>query len=115
MKYKNPFIKSDLSQPFSEEELNIYFRNMKNGDLNARNAIIEHNIKLVINIVIKNFYNTPYEINELVSVGLIGLIKSVDTFDINKNVKFITYSVTCIKNEILEFLRKNKKILLFAI
>jgi len=109
MQCKDIFIEVDLPQPFSEEELYVCFQKMNNGDLNARKEIIEHNIRLVINVVIKSFSNTPYDKNELVGVGLIGLVKSVDTFDINKKIKFTTYSVTCIKNEILLFLRKNNK------
>ena len=82
---------------------------MKNGDMVARDKIINHNIRLVINEVIKKFPNSPYDVKELVSIGLIGLIKSVDTFDITKGLQFATYSTRCINNEILMFMRKGKK------
>lgn len=71
--------------------------------------MIEHNIKLVINQVVKKFNNTPYDKEELVSVGLIGLIKAVDAFDYTKNFKFTTYAYRCINNEILMYINKNKK------
>ena len=109
MEYNNLFVELDLPHPLNEEELNKYFEKMYYGDLNARNEIIEHNIRFVIKQVKREFSNTQYEINELLSVGMIGLIKSVDTFDINKKIKFITYSQTCIRNEILMYIRKNKR------
>lgn len=109
MEYSNLFVELDLPHPLNEEELNKYFEKMYYGDLNARNEIIEHNIRFVIKQVKREFSNTQYEINELVSVGMIGLIKSVDTFDINKKIKFITYSQTCIRNEILMYIRRNKR------
>ncbi|MBO5096202.1 MAG: sigma-70 family RNA polymerase sigma factor [Bacilli bacterium] len=109
MEYSNLFVETDLPHPLNEEELNKYFEKMYYGDLNARNEIIEHNIRFVIKQVKREFSNTQYEINELVSVGMIGLIKSVDTFDINKKIKFITYSQTCIRNEILMYIRRNKR------
>lgn len=103
------FIEKKLSAPLSEEELYYYFEKYKSGDENAREIIIQHNITFVIYQVLHKFNNTTYDKKDLISVGLIGLIKSVDTFDISKNVQFVTYSRKCINNEILMFIRKNKK------
>ena len=109
MKYNDLFIDSKLPKPLKTEEIYEYFEKMKSGDMTAREKIINHNIRLVINEVIKKFSNSPYDLNELVSVGLIGLVKSVDTFDTAKGLQFATYSTRCIDNEILMFLRKGKK------
>lgn len=98
-----------MPKPLKKEEIYDYFEKMKNGDMAARDKIINHNIRLVINEVIKKFSNSPYDLKELVSIGLIGLIKSVDTFDITKELQFSTYSTRCINNEILMFMRKSKK------
>lgn len=105
----NLFIQSKLPNILNLEELLNYFEKYHKGDQEAREIIINHNLKLVINRVLTKFLNTPYDTNELVSVGIIGLIKGVDTFDINKKINFSTYAIRCIDNEILMFLRKNKK------
>lgn len=88
MNYNELFIEDKLPNPLSQSELYSYFEKMKSGDTKAREIIIKHNIKLVFNQVIKRFYNAPYEKKELVSIGL---IKSVDTFDISKKLQFTTY------------------------
>lgn len=110
MGYSKIFLEG-LDKPFSSDELNEYFLKKDNGDVDARNEIIKHNIRLVVNEVLTKFASTPYDNAELVSVGLLGLIKSVDTFDVNKNIKFATYASRCIDNEILMFMRKGKKYL----
>lgn len=109
MKYYELFITTELPKPLSKKELFEYFEKMKLGDTTAREEIINHNIRLVRNQVLKKFSNTPYDLKELFSVGMIGLIKSVDTFDISKNSQFSTYSTRCIDNEILMFMRKGEK------
>ena len=109
MYYNELFIEDKLPDPLSQSELYSYFEKMKSGDTKAREIIIKHNIKLVFNQVMKRFCNMPYEKKELISIGLIGLIKSVDTFDISKDRKFSSYAVKCIDNEILMFLRREKK------
>lgn len=111
MKYNNLFIDSNLPKSLTAEEINDCFEKIKNRDMTAREKIINHNIKFVINEVITKFSNSPYDLNELVSVGLIGLIKSVDTFDTAKGIKFSTYSTTCIDNEIYYFLKNGKNLL----
>ena len=103
------FIEDKLPEPLNSKELNFYFEKMHAGDTKARKVIIEHNIKLVLFQVEKFFNHTPYEPQELVSVGIFGLIKSVDTFDTSKKIQFSSYASKCIHNEILMFIRKCKK------
>ena len=109
MRYCDLFIESELPEQLSKKELDNYFKKMQCGDIEAREEIITHNIRLVISFVLSKFINTNYELSELVAVGLIGLIKGVDTFDVNKNFQFSTYAIKCIKNEILMFMRKEKQ------
>lgn len=82
------------------------FQELKCENPEARQKLIEHNLRLVKSIVLKKYYNTPFEIEELFSVGTIGLIKAVDHFDFNKNIRFDTFAYHCIENEILLFLRR---------
>lgn len=109
MNYSDFFIEGKLPGPLNQKELYSYFEKMRSGDTKAREIIITHNIKLVIHRVKNRFYNTSYEEKELVSTGLVGLIKSVDSFSISRNLQFSTYSTKCIDNEILSFLKKEKK------
>jgi len=109
MYYDDLFIESKLPEPLTETEIYYYFEKYKFGDTSARDTIINCNIKLVLNEVLKKFDNTLYEKSELISIGLIGLIKSVDTFDTSKKFKFSTYAIRCIDNEIIIFIRKGKK------
>lgn len=103
------FIDSKLPGALKKEEIYNYFGKMKLGDMTARDEIIIHNIKLVIHEVLTKFSTTPYDLEELVSIGLIGLIKSVDTFDTSKEFAFTSYATRCIDNEILTFIKKGKK------
>ena len=90
-----------------EEELALLVRS-KEGDIKARNKLIEHNLRLVV-FLAKKYENTTYDIEDLVSIGSIGLIKGINTYKIDKNIKLATYASRCISNEILMFLRKNKR------
>lgn len=90
-----------------EEELDLA-RRMNAGDMEARNKLIEHNLRLVV-FLAKKYENTGYELEDLVSIGTVGLIKGIDTYKVDKNIKLATYVSRCIANEILMFLRKNKK------
>lgn len=90
-----------------EEELDLA-RRMNAGDIEARNKLIEHNLRLVV-FLAKKYENTGYELEDLVSIGTVGLIKGIDTYKVDKNIKLATYVSRCIANEILMFLRKNKK------
>lgn len=105
---KEQFIDANLPYPLSKEELYQCFQKYYSGDKEAKEKIIKSNIRLVIHQALK-FYNTPYEQEELISVGLIGLLKSVDAFDETRGVSFVTYASRCINNEILMFIRVNKK------
>lgn len=110
-KMKNIFITSDLLEPSSNEEVEYYFRDERYRRKQARDKFIQHNIRLVLNEVRAKFSQNS-DLEELVSVGLVGLIKSVDTFNIDLNFKFSTYAAKCIDNEILMFLKKRKKFIL---
>ena len=97
-----------LPPPLGKEEELSYVIKAKNGDENARNILIEHNLRLVV-FLAKKYENTGYELDDLVSIGSIGLIKGINTYKPDKNIKLATYASRCIANEILMFLRKNKK------
>ena len=95
-------------EPLSSEEEKKYILEKMNGSVEARNKLIEHNLRLVAHIVKK--YDSKYVDNDdLISIGTIGLIKGVDTFSLSKNVKITTYCARCIENEILMYFRKNNK------
>ncbi len=94
-----------LPAPISKEEEQEMFDRLRAGDPAAREVLISHNLRLVVYIA-KKFESTGINIEDLVSIGTIGLIKSVNTFDPDKNIKLATYSSRCIENEILMFLRK---------
>ncbi len=108
-KINDIFIDTELPEPLTPEEFHICFKKMKSGDMKARDKIIKHNMKLVIKKVKQEFSGMYYDLDELTSVGLFWLIKSVDTFDINKGTQFSTYSAKCVRNGILNFIRDNKK------
>lgn len=96
-------------EPLSPEEEEKYLKRMKEGDEEARNILIEHNLRLVAHIVKK--YDTAHTDNEdLISIGTIGLIKGINTYDGGKNTKLATYAARCIENEILMHLRSTKKL-----
>lgn len=105
--YINEFIPYHLTN----EELLENFTKLSQGDMKAREKLITHNMRIVIEVVNKNFSTTPYDKEELVSVGLVGLIKSVDAFDINRQVPFYSYAKKCIIKEILAYMKSNKKCL----
>jgi len=94
-------------KPLSLEEEKSEFEKMKNGDKKAREKLITHNLRLVAHIVKK--YTYSLEADDLLSVGTIGLIKAIDTFDYSKKVQLSTYAARCINNEILMLIRSNKK------
>ena len=97
-----------LPPPLSSEEELKYLILAKSGDESARNILIEHNLRLVVYLA-KKYDNTGYDIEDLVSIGSIGLIKGINTYKLDKNIKLATYASRCIANEILMFIRKNKK------
>jgi len=89
------------------EELE-YIRKAKNGDKEARNKLIEHNLRLVAHIV-KKFESTNHDTDDLIGIGTMGLIKGIDTYSENKKVKLATYAAKCAENEILMYFRQDKK------
>ena len=89
------------------EELNCLI-SAKKGNIDARNKLIEHNLRLVV-FLAKKYESSNYDLEDLVSIGSIGLIKGINTYKVDKNIKLATYVSRCISNEILMFLRKNKK------
>jgi len=97
-----------LPPPLSIEEETKYLILTRDGDMEARNKLIEHNVRLVV-FLAKKYENTGYDLEDLVSIGSIGLIKGINTYKMDKNIKLATYCSRCIANEILMFLRKNKK------
>ena len=98
-----------LPQPLPKSQVNELLDKVKHGDEDAIKMIIEHNIRFVLYQVNNKFKSVEYDKKDLVSIGNIGLIKAVTTFDKSKNVEFATYATRCIDNEILMFLRKLKK------
>ena len=94
--------------PLSPAKEKEYFEKSQNGDIDARNKIIEHNLRLVAHIV-KKYYAAGTEQDDLISIGTIGLIKGVSTFKADKGIKFATYASRCIENEILMFFRNQRK------
>ena len=98
-----------LPEPLSSEEEEYYIILKDNGDDFAKEKLIEHNLRLVV-FLAKKYENTGVDLEDLVSIGSIGLIKGINTFSSSKNIKLATYISRCIDNEILMYLRKNKKI-----
>ncbi len=95
-------------KPLSKKEEEEQLQRMKNGDKNARSILIEHNLRLVAHIV-KKYSGISNERDDLVSIGTIGLIKAVDTFNAEKSIKLSSYASRCIENEILMYFRNRKK------
>ena len=97
-----------LPEPLSIEEETKYVELAQTGDISAKNKLIEHNLRLVV-FLSKKYENTKVDLEDLVSIGTIGLIKGINTYKLDKNIKLATYASRCIDNEILMFLRKNKR------
>ncbi len=97
-----------LPPPLSCEEENDLIERLKDGEEDVKSELIERNLRLVVYIA-KKFENTGISVEDLISIGTIGLIKAVNTFDPNKKIKLATYASRCIENEILMFLRRNNK------
>jgi RNA polymerase sporulation-specific sigma factor len=95
-------------KPLSEKQEREYLRRFKNGDMTARNVLVEHNLRLVAHII-KKYYGKQNEQDDLVSVGTIWLIKAVDTFQPDRNIRLSSYASRCIENEILMYFRAAKK------
>lgn len=94
--------------PLTIEEEDECIKKMASGDKSARNKLIEHNLRLVAHIV-KKFEGKVKDTDDLISIGTIGLIKGIDSFNSDKNIRITTYSARCIENEILMYFRSSKK------
>ncbi len=98
-----------LPEPLSKEEEEFYLVMATDGDIMAKDKLIEHNLRLVV-FLAKKYENTGVDLEDLVSIGTIGLIKAINTYSMDKQIKLATYASRCIDNEILMYLRKNKKV-----
>ena len=98
-----------LPPPLSQEEEGMLLTRLQGGDVDVKSTLIERNLRLVVYIA-KKFENTGIPVDDLVSIGSIGLIKAVSTFDIEKNIKLATYASKCIENEILMYLRRTMRV-----
>lgn len=97
-----------FKQPLSKESELYYLKRSKNGDLEARNILVEYNLRLVAHIV-KKYNNFERDTDDLISIGTIGLIKAINTYDIEKGNRLVTYASRCIENELLMMLRQERK------
>ena len=98
-----------FKQPLKAEEEKYYLELYRNGDETAREKLVEHNLRLVAHIV-KKYNSQDRDLDDLISIGTIGLIKAVNTFDEKKGGRLVTYAARCIENEILMMLRQEKKL-----
>lgn len=110
MGYNDIFIEGyKIPKKLPKEEMYYLLDKVSQGDTDARQKLIEHNIRLVIYEVNGRFNTLEYDKSELVSIGILGLVKAVDTYDASKKIEFSTYAARCIDNEILMFIRRLKK------
>ncbi len=101
-------ISSSFPPPLSAQDEKKYLREMNNGDENAKMKLIEHNLRLVAHII-KKYYSNYCDQEDLISIGTIGLIKGINSFDCEKGARLATYAARCIENEILMYFRSSKK------
>lgn len=99
---------ANFPPPLSKEQERDYFEKCKNGDADARNILIERNLRLVAHIA-KKYYSSGYYNDDLISIGTIGLIKAIDSFNPASGTRFATYAGKCLQNEILMYFRSQKK------
>lgn len=99
---------SSFPRPLSQKEENLLVKKSSAGDLEARNRLVEHNLRLVAHIV-KKYHGTGADPDDLVSIGTIGLIKAVNTYNAEKSIRLSSYASRCIENEILMYFRSSKK------
>lgn len=97
-----------FQKPLTAAEEKLYLQRFQEGDLEAKNILIERNLRLVAHIV-KKYQGTDEELDDLISIGTIGLIKAISTFDAAKSARLSTYAARCIENELLMLLRSKKK------
>lgn len=95
-------------KPLTAQQEQDYLKRLKEGDVNARNKLVEHNLRLVAHII-KKYYASSTEQDDLVSIGTIGLIKAINTYDSDKNIKLSSYASRCIENEVLMYFRNMRR------
>lgn len=100
---------NNFPAPLSAKEERELFEKMKKGDEHARTRLIEHNLRLVAHIVRKYYFSSKNQ-DDLISIGSIGLVKAIDSFDFTNGARFATYGAKCIQNEILMYFRSQKKL-----
>ncbi|GFP75293.1 RNA polymerase sporulation sigma factor SigK [Clostridium sp. YIM B02505] len=100
---------STFPQPLDEKEEEMYIAKLKSGDSNAKNILVERNLRLVAHIVKKYSFQNK-DLDDLISIGTVGLIKAIDSYDSSKGTRLATYAARCIENEILMLFRNNKKV-----
>lgn len=100
---------NSFPKPLSREDESIYLERFAAGDEEARNVLIEHNLRLVAHVVKKYAQTTGKDSDDLISIGTIGLIKGITSFNVDKGARLATYAIRCIENEILMYLRSSKK------
>lgn len=96
-------------RPLSASEEREYLERCAEGDIDARNTLVEHNMRLVAHII-KKYYNPSVDQDDLISIGTIGLIKGISSYRADKNVRLATYAARCIENEVLMYFRSRKKL-----
>lgn len=102
------YVNQSFPQPLSKEQEQKYFEQWQNGDREAHDLLVKHNLRLVAHVA-KKFDSSGIDQDDLISIGTVGLIKAVDTYQPTKGTKFATYAARCIQNEILMQLRAQKK------
>lgn len=113
--FKNIFMVSFVSggnsfpQQLSKEEEDELLKRYQEGDIDAKNILIEHNLRLVAHVV-KKYQGSGIESDDLISIGTIGLIKAISTYNLDKKIRIATYAARCIENEVLMVLRSNRKL-----
>jgi RNA polymerase sporulation-specific sigma factor len=95
-------------RPLTAQEERDCLERLRNGDMKAKNELVEHNLRLVAHII-KKYYSNLNDQDDLISIGTIGLIKAVNTFDSSKGIRLSSYAARCIENEVLMFFRSSKK------
>lgn len=103
-----PYILQTFKRPLSQEDEAYYLSLTRNGDLEARNLLVEYNLRLVAHIV-KKYQSGNRNVEDLISIGTIGLIKAINTYDESKGSRLVTYASRCIENELLMRLRQERK------
>lgn len=98
-----------FTQPLSAAQETVYLRQYQNGDMHARDILIERNLRLVAHIV-KKYMNSGKETDEMISVGIVGLVKAVNTYNFEKGSRLATYAARCIDNELLMLMRGDRKL-----